>query len=106
MEQAQCWERILELISQLVRIQSAACEQNSQAKILEKFAGKDNLPNLLKIHPPIGIVSFPLNNLLYSKMSDNSMIVNHHETCLIRPLAICDTFLNTLYSWYVTSSKW
>jgi len=88
MEQAKCWESILELISQLDRIQSAACIQGSHDKGFKSFrrfipTTSENSPNLMKIHSPFRVISFPLNDLLDSKMRDNGMIINHHETCLI-----------------------
>lgn len=102
MEQAKCWESILELISQLDRIQSAACIQGSHDKGFKRFrrfipTTRDNSPNLMKIHSPFRVISFPLNDLLDSKMRDNGVIINHHETCLIWPLTISDTNFNSKF---------
>ena len=102
MEQAKCWESILELISQLDRIQSAACIQGSHDKGFKSFrrvipTTRENSPNLMKIHSPFRVIRFPLNDLLDSKMRDNGVIINHHETCLIWPLAISDTNFNSKF---------
>ena len=86
MEQTKCWESILELISQLDRIQSAACKKGSHDKRFKSFRTpktRENLPNLMEIHSPFRIISFPLDDLLDSEMSNNGMIIDHHETCLI-----------------------
>ena len=94
MEQAKCWESILELISQLDRIQSAACKKGSHDKRFKSFRTpktRENLPNLMEIHSPFRIISFPLDDLLDREMSNNGMIIDHHETRLIWSLAICDT---------------